>query len=140
MHARLTWMEKDVGKLEEKEGLTPSDERKIKPLKQLAKEHECKFEQHQVEVLNFIKAENKVTLESEEAIFNEHVDQVSDMIERLEKLEDLVGTREPVMPCASDKGEGRPGVRSISEAEHLSQRLSQVQDALVKVKRVSMEV
>ena len=47
---------------------------------------------------------------------------------------DLVGTTEPVMPHASDKGDGRPEVRSISEAEHLSQKLSQVQDSLKKVK------
>ena len=40
------------------------------------------------------------------------------------------------MPHASDKGDGRPGARSITEAEHLSRRLSQVHDLLMKVKRV----
>ena len=43
------------------------------------------------------------------------------------------------MPHASDKGDGRPEVRLITEAEHLRQRLSQVQDALMKVKRVVEE-
>ena len=40
------------------------------------------------------------------------------------------------MPHASDKGDGRPVVRSITEAEHLSRRLSQVHDSLTKVKRI----
>ena len=61
MCARLTQMEKDIGKLEEKEGLTPSDERKIKRLEELAKEHNCEFEECHIEVLHFIKAEDKAT-------------------------------------------------------------------------------
>ena len=65
------------------------------------------------------------------------MDLVTEIINRLEQLEDLVGTTEPVMPHTSDKGHGRPEVRSISEAEHLSRRLSQVQDSLMKVKRVA---
>ena len=64
---------------------------------------------------------------------------VSDIIERLEKLEDLVGTTEPVMPHASDKGDSRPQVRSITAAEHLSKRLSQVQHSLMKVNRAVKE-
>ena len=43
------------------------------------------------------------------------------------------------MPHASDKGVGRAEARSISEAEHLSRRLSQVHDSLTKVKRVVLE-
>ena len=34
-------------------------------------------------------------------IFDEHVNRVSDLIEKLEKLEDLVATTEPVRPHAS---------------------------------------
>ena len=45
VRARLTQMEKDVGKLEEKEELTPSDGKKIKRLKELAKEHDREFEE-----------------------------------------------------------------------------------------------
>ena len=118
-------MEKDIGRLDEKEELTLSDG-KIRHLKELAKEHDCEFEEHHVEVLNFITAEDTAALESEEAVFDEHVDHVTEIIKPLEQLEDLVGTTEPVMPHASDKGDGRAEVRLISEVEHLSQRLSQV--------------
>ena len=40
MRPYLTRMENDIGKLEEKDGLIPSDERKIKCLKELAKDHD----------------------------------------------------------------------------------------------------
>ena len=56
----------------------------------------------------------------EEAVLDEHVDHVMEIIKRLEKLEDLVWTTEPVMPQASDKGDGRPKVRLITEGKHLS--------------------
>ena len=86
-----------------------------------------------------IVAEDTATLESEEAIFNEHMDRVTEIIERLQQLEYLVETTEPVMPHAFDKGDGRTEVRSISEAELLGRRLSQVQDSLMKIKRVVLE-
>ena len=54
------------------------------------------------EVLNFIAAEDTAALESEEAVFDEHVDRATEFIEQLEQLEDLVGTTEPVMLHASD--------------------------------------
>ena len=139
VRACLTRMEKNISKLEEKEESTPLDGKKIRRLKELVKEYDHEFEEHHIEVLNFIAAEDTVALESEEAVFNEHVDHVTKFIERLEQLEDLVGTTEPVMPHASDKGSGRAEIRSISEAKHLSRRLSQVQDFLMKVKRVVLE-
>ena len=71
----------------------------------------------------------------EETVFDEHVNRVSDIIERLEQLEDLVAITEPVMTHVSDKGHGRPGVRSIADAEHLSRRLSLVHNSLMKAKR-----
>ena len=121
-------MEKDIGKLEEKEELIPSDRKKIRRLKKLVNEYDREFEERHVEVLNFIAAEDTAALELEEVIFNEHVDGVTEFIKRLKQLEDLVGTTEPVMPHASDKGNGRAEVRSISEVEHFSRRLSQVED------------
>ena len=63
-------------------------------------------------------------MESEEVVFDENVDCVTEFIELLEQLEDLIGTTEPVIPHAFDRGIGGAEVRSISEAEHLSQRLS----------------
>ena len=125
----VTWIEKDINKLEEKEELTPSNEGKIKRLKELAKDYDFDFEQHHVEVLNLIQAKDKAAVDSEEAVFDEHVDGVSEIIKRLEQFEDLVTTIEPVMPHASHKGDRRPGVKLISKAKHLSQRLSQIHDS-----------
>ena len=114
VRTRLTRMEKDIGKMEEKEELISLDGGKIIRLKELVKEYDREFEERHIEVLNFIVAEDTAALESEEAVFNDHVDFVTEFIERLEQLEDLVGTTEPVMPHASDKGDGRAEVRSIS--------------------------
>ena len=41
--------ERDIGKLEEKEELTPSDEKKVRHLKKMAKEHDHEFEQRHIE-------------------------------------------------------------------------------------------
>ena len=62
MRSCLIQIVKDISNLEEKEGLTPSDKRKIKHLKELAKEHDRDFEQCHVEVLNFIKSDEKAVL------------------------------------------------------------------------------
>ena len=67
------------------------------------------------------------------------MDCITEFIEWLEQLEDLIGITEPVMPHASDKGDGRTEASLISEVEHLSRRLSQVQDSLTRVKRVVLE-
>ena len=53
-----------------------------------------------MEVLDFIEEEDQVALNSEEKVFDEHVNRVTYIIERLEKLEDLV-TTEPVTHHAS---------------------------------------
>ena len=68
VRAHLTRMEKDSGKLEEKEELTPLNGKKIRRLKELAKEHDREFEERHVEVLNFIEAEDTAALESEKAV------------------------------------------------------------------------
>ena len=54
----LTRIEGDVVKLDEKEGLTLLDKRKIKRLKEKAKEHDRDFELCRVDVLHFIEAED----------------------------------------------------------------------------------
>ena len=72
VRARLTRIEKDIGKWEGKEELSPSDVKKIRRLKELAKEHDRDFEERHVEVLDFIAAEDSAALEAEEAIFGEH--------------------------------------------------------------------
>ena len=80
-------------------------------MKKLAKEHEREFEECHVEVLNFITAEHTAALKSEEAVSDEHVDCVTEFIKRLEQLEDLVRTTEPVMCHSPHKGVGRAEVR-----------------------------
>ena len=90
MRGRLTRIERDISSLEEKETLTPSERRKIMRLKDQVKEHDQEFEKRYMEVVNFIEEENQVALNSEEKVFDEHVNSVADILERLEKLEDLV--------------------------------------------------
>ena len=63
VRACLTHMEKDISKLEEKEELTPSYKKKIRCLKELAKEHDHEFEERYAEVINFIEAEDKAALD-----------------------------------------------------------------------------
>ena len=55
---------------------------------------------------SFIKVGDQAGLDSEEFVFDEHVNCVSDNIEKLEQLEDLVVTTKPVMPHSSHKGDG----------------------------------
>ena len=102
MRTRLTRMEKDIGKLEEKEELISSDKGKIIRLKELVKEYDREFEERHVEVLNFIVSEDTAALESEEAVFDDHVDFVTEFIERLEQLEDLVGTTRAMVELRLD--------------------------------------
>ena len=73
-------------------------------------------------------------MNSEEKVFDEHGIHVTDIIERLGKLEDLVST-EPMMHNGSGRGDDPPGVTSVTEAKHLSRRSDQVHDSLMKVKR-----
>ena len=101
VRGRLTRIERDISPLEEKETLTPSERRKIKRLKDQVKEHDQDFEKRHMEVLDFIEEEDQTALDSEEKVFDEHVNRVSDIMERLEKLEELVATTEPVRPHAS---------------------------------------
>ena len=97
----LTRIERDISSLVDKESLTPSDQRKIKRLKNPVKEHDKEFEKRYMEVLDFIEEADQAALDSEEKVFDEHVIRVSDFIERLKKLKDLLATTEPLRPDAS---------------------------------------
>ena len=74
-------------------------------------------------------------LAEEQKLLDDHESKVKDLIDR---LEDRL-TTEPVMHHASGIGDDRPGVRSITEAEHLIRRLDQVHDSLMKVKKVKYD-
>ena len=101
MRGRLTRIERDISSLEEKETLTPSERKRIVRLKDQVKEHDQEFEKRHMEVLDFIEEEDQTTLDAEEKVFNEHVNRVSDIMERLEKLEDFGATTEPLRPHVS---------------------------------------
>ena len=45
-------------------------------MKELAKEHNCDFEQHHEDILNFVGAKNTAALNSQETAFNEHMNRV----------------------------------------------------------------
>ena len=60
VRGRLTLIERDISYLEEKETLTPSDQRKIKHLKDQVKEHDQEFQKRHIEVLEFIEEKIKL--------------------------------------------------------------------------------
>ena len=101
VRGRLTRIERDISSLEGKETLTPSERRKIKRLKDQVKEHDQEFEKRNMEVIDFIEEEDQAALDAEEQVFDEHINRVSDIMERLEKLEDLGAATEPVRPHVS---------------------------------------
>ena len=90
MRARLTKIELDIATLEGKDSLGPHDQRKVKRLKEQVKEIDRNFEDRHLEVLNFIEEADRSTLEAEERIFDEHVNCASDLIARLEELEEAL--------------------------------------------------
>ena len=85
VRGRLTRIERDISSLDDKEKLTPSDQRKVKCLKDRVKENDQDFKKLHIEDLSLIEDEDQDTLHSEEKVFDEHVNCVSDIIERLEK-------------------------------------------------------
>ena len=112
VRGRLTRIERDIEKLEEKETLSPSDRRKVKRLKDQVKENDREFEQRHIEVLDFIESEDQTTLNDEETIFEEHVNRVADIIERLELLEEDVELVAP--PTVHGESVASPTVRGES--------------------------
>ena len=128
VRGRLTRIERGISSLEDKETLTPSKQRKIKRFKDQVKEHDQEFKKRHMEVLDFIKEENQATLDSEEKIFDEHVNRVSD----IEKLEDLVATIEPVRPHAStDHWEDASGsMRNQKRLRYLKTSLDKAKAAI----------
>ena len=46
------------------------------------KDNDTKFEQHYLELLNLVKEDDQDTADQEEAVFNKHVNQAAELIER----------------------------------------------------------
>ena len=84
--AHIIWIQWDIATLDCKDSLGPPDQRKVNRLREQLKEIDRVFEERHLEVLNFIKG-YWVSLEAEETIFDEHMNSVSDLLERLEELE-----------------------------------------------------
>ena len=82
MRGRLTRIERDIAKLEVKEELAQQDQRKAERLKEQIKDNDPEFEQRHLEVLNFIKEHDQDTVDQEEAVFDEHVNRVAELIKR----------------------------------------------------------
>ena len=62
----LTRIEKNIAKMEGKETLGPSDKRKIKCLLEQVKDNDKEFEEHHLEVLNYIDEEDQEANETKE--------------------------------------------------------------------------
>ena len=87
VRACLTWVERDIAKLEVKSELASSDQWKIKRLLDQVKEDDKEFEQWHLEVLDFMDEEDQDSLEAEESICDEHGNRIMELLERLEQLE-----------------------------------------------------
>ena len=86
LRGRLTRIEREVVNLEKKVYFMDEDQRKIERLIDQIKDNDTDFEQRHLDVLNFVSEDDEDTLQREEAIFDEHVDRVTELIERLEHL------------------------------------------------------
>ena len=73
--------------MEGKDTLGPSDKRKIKHLPEQVKDDVKEFEEHHLQVLNYIKEDHQETLDAEEVVYDAHDSCVIEIIERLEQLE-----------------------------------------------------
>ena len=96
--------------------------KKLETLSAEVKTHHCTILDHKED-------QNKLT--EEQAVLDDNEDKVQDLMEH---LEDLVEPTGPEMPHTSGMVHYRLVVRSITEAEHISQRLSQVLNSLMKTK------
>ena len=69
------------------------------------KDNNTEFKQHHLEVLNFVKEDDQDTVDQEEAVFNEHVYRVAEVIERLEEFEfsDKIPSTPSTAPNSSSK-------------------------------------
>ena len=76
-------------------------------------------------VLDFMEEEDQAALDLVVKVFDDHVNRVSDIIEGLEKLEELVATTEPVRPHTStDHREAASGsMRNQKQLKYLKSGL-----------------
>ena len=87
LRGRLTRIEQDIANLEDKEELALQDRHKVERLLEQINDNDTNFEQRSLEVLNFIEEEDQDTLSQDEAVFDEHVNRVAELVERMEQLD-----------------------------------------------------
>ena len=87
LRGHLTRIEEDIASLERKEELSQQNQHKVDCLLEQAKDNDGTFETHHLEVLDLIEEEDQDTLKQEEAVFDEHVNKVAELVERLGQLE-----------------------------------------------------
>ena len=85
MRIRLTCIKRDIAKLEAQEELAQHDQRKAERLMDQIKNNDTEIEQRHLEDLNFVKEDNQV--DQKEAVFDEHVNRVAELIECFEEFE-----------------------------------------------------
>ena len=88
MRGCLTRIERDIARLESKEELVHQYQRKVERLLEQLKENslDANFETRHLEVLDLIELEDEDTLKQEEEVFDDHVNRVVELTERLEQL------------------------------------------------------
>ena len=86
LRRRLTRIDREIVDLEKKEELIDQDQRKVERLIEQIKDNDADFEQRHLDVLSFISEEDEDTLQREEVVFDEHVNRVTELIERLERI------------------------------------------------------
>ena len=87
LRGRITRIERDIATFRRQGRTTLKDRRNVERLLEQLKDNDSSFEQRHLEVLNFIQAEDQETLSQEEAVFDEHVNRVSELVERVEQLD-----------------------------------------------------
>ena len=86
VRGRLTRIEREIVDLERKDELNDQDQCKVDRLITQIKDNDSEFKQRHLEVLNFVTEEDDDTLQREENVFDEHVNRVTELIERLEPI------------------------------------------------------
>ena len=104
VRSRLTRVDKDIEKLQEKvqaADLESSDQRKIKRLIEQVNEYDKEFEQRHLEVMDLLDGTDQETMEAEDKIFEQHCNRIMDLLEKLEEWQAAEDTVTPASPASS---------------------------------------